>query len=79
MFRWQDEPAYLSALSDSNSAGCHRTRKSTSGACFMNGAHLIKAYSKTEANIALSSGEAGFYSMVHATSEALELKAMIQN
>ena len=61
MFRWQDEPKFLSAFSDSNWAGCHKTRKSTSGACFMNGAHLIKAYSKTQANIALSSGEAEFF------------------
>ena len=31
MFRWQDEPAYLSTFCDSNWAGCHKTRKSTSG------------------------------------------------
>ena len=43
----------------------------------MNGSHLLKAYSKTQANIALSSGEAEFYSMVHATSEALGMKAMM--
>ena len=42
----------------------------------MNGSHLIKDYSKTQSNIALSSGEAEFYSMVGATSEALGLKAM---
>ena len=45
----------------------------------MNGTHLIKSYSKTQANIALSSGEAEFYSMVHATSEALGLKAMTED
>ena len=79
LYKWQDEPAYLSAFSDSNWAGCHKTRKSTSGACFMNGTHLIKSYSKTQANIALSSGEAEFFSMVHATSEALGLKAMTED
>ena len=37
---------------------------------------MIKALSRTQTNIALSSGEAEFYSMVSATSEALGLKAM---
>ena len=45
----------------------------------MHGAHLIKAQSKTQPNFALSSGEAEFYSMVSATSEALGLKAMLQD
>ena len=68
-----------SAFSDSNWAGCKRTRKSTSGACYLHGAHLIKAFSRTQANIALSSGEAEFYSMVGATSEALGLRAMMDD
>ena len=76
LFRWQDQPDGLTAYSDSNWAGCLRTRKSTSGACFMHGSHLIRAYSKTQSNIALSSGEAEFYSMVAASSEAIGLRAM---
>ena len=43
----------------------------------MNGMHLIKAYSKTQSSIAFSSGEAECYSMAHATSEALGLRAMM--
>ena len=42
----------------------------------MHGLHLIKAYSSTQANIALSSGEAEYYSMVKAASEGLGLSAM---
>ena len=42
-FVWQDNPQCLSALSGSNWAGCHDTRKSASGACFMHGSHLVKA------------------------------------
>ena len=60
MFRWQEQPDCITAFSDSNWAGCLRTRKSTSGACFMHGSHLLKAYSKTQSNVALSSGEAEF-------------------
>ena len=37
---------------------------------------MIKAYSKTQVNIALSSAEAECYSMVKAASEGLGLKAM---
>ena len=45
----------------------------------MHGGHLLKAYSKTQVNIALSCGEAEFYSMMAASSEALGLKAMTQD
>ena len=48
MFRWQERPETLTAFSDSNWAGCKKTRKSTSGACFMHGCHLVKAYSRTQ-------------------------------
>ena len=63
-FVWQDKPKFLSAFSDSNSAGCHDTRKSRSGACFMHGSHLVKAYSRTQRNIVLSSRDAEFYGLV---------------
>ena len=75
-FVWQERPEGLSAYSDSNWAGCHETRKSTSGACFMYGSHLLKAYSRTQSNIALSSGEAEYYALVATASEALGLVAM---
>ena len=63
-FRWQDAPAQITAYSDSDWAGCAKTRKSTSGACCLVGSHLVKAYSRTQSNIALSSGEAELYGMV---------------
>ena len=57
-FAWQQPPKFVSVFTDSNWAGCHDTRKSTSGACVMHGSHLVKAYSRTQRNVALSSGEA---------------------
>jgi hypothetical protein len=78
-FVWQDAPKCVSALSDSNWAGCHDTRKSTSGACIMHGSHLIKAYSRTQSNIALSSGEAEYYALVSTASEALGIVAMTED
>ena len=76
---WQDKPKFLAAFSDSSWAGCHDTRKSTSAACFMHGSHLVKAYSCTQSNIALSSGEAEFYGLVSTSSEALGLVAMSED
>lgn len=75
-YEWQDPAAYIGVYSDSDWAGCARTRKSTSGAGFFFGNHLVRAYSKTQANIALSSGEAELYSLVTAASEGLGLRAM---
>ena len=66
-------------FSDSSSAGFRETRKSTSGACFMNGQHLIKSYSRAQSNIALSSAEAELYALVSAASEALCLAAVIKD
>ena len=45
----------------------------------MHGAHLVKAYSRTQSNIALSSGEAEFYGLVSTASEALGLVAMTED
>ena len=74
-YRWQDEPNSLTVYSVSDWAGCRESRKSTTGACFFHGKHLIKAYFKTQANIALSSAEAEYYSTVKAASDGLGLKA----
>ena len=75
-FCWQDRPDHFSVYSDSNWAGCKATRKSTSGACLMWGSHVLKSYSRTQSNIALSSGEAQLYATVTAASEGLGLTAM---
>ena len=48
----------IDAYTDTDWAGCPRTRKSTSGGCIMLGAHTMKHWSTTQASISLSSGEA---------------------
>jgi hypothetical protein len=45
----------------------------------MHGSHLAKAYSRTQSNIALSSGEAEFYALVATASEALGIVAMTKD
>ena len=51
-------------FTDSDWAGCLRTRRSTSGGVAMLGKHCIKVWSSTQGALALSSAEAEFYSMV---------------
>ena len=76
MYRWQDAPTHISVYTDSNWAGCRETRKSTSGAVFLHGSHMIKHYSRIQSTIALSSAEAELYATVAAASEALGMAAM---
>ena len=45
----------------------------------MHGSHLVKAYSRTQSNIALSAGEAEFYALVATAAEALGLVAMTED
>ena len=73
-YRWQKSQD-ISVYSDSDYAGCRKTRKSTSGGVILRGAHPIKSWSKQQKVIALSSAEAETYGMVTASCEALGLIA----
>ena len=77
LFKWQQDPGHLVAWTDSNWAGCERTRKSTSGGAIMYGSHLIKAWSQTQGHVALSSGEAEYYAITKGATVGLGLKHMM--
>ena len=57
-YGYQDFPRDLVGSSDSDWAGCKRTRKSTSGGAIRYGSHLLKSWSRTQDTISLSSAEA---------------------
>jgi hypothetical protein len=76
-YAWQCEGANLSLYTDSDWAGCRRTRKSTSGGLVLLGEHCLKTWSSTQAPIALSSAEAEYYAMVEGTSRCLGLRSML--
>ena len=75
-YPWQDVDR-VDTYSDTDWAGCPKTRKSTSGGCLMLGRHLIKSWSSTQASIALSSGEAEFYGVVKASGVSLGYQALL--
>ena len=74
LFRWQSSPMQFHVYSDSDWGGCTSTRKSTSGGCIMAGSHLLAHWSRTQQNVALSSGEAELNGLCKATQEGLAAK-----
>jgi hypothetical protein len=78
-FDWQYEVgSVLRVFSDSDWAGCRRTRRSTSGGVVSIGSHCLKTWSSTQAPIALSSAEAEYYAMAEAATRGVGLRSMLQ-
>ncbi len=77
-YPWQSATK-IDAYSDTDWAGCQKTRKSTSGGCLMLGSHLIKSWSSTQQSVALSSGEAEFYGVVKAAGIALGYRSLMED
>jgi hypothetical protein len=75
----QDETDTLDVFTDSDWAGCRRSRKSTSGGAIMLGKHCIKTWSKTQALIAKSSGEAELYAVVKGAAESLGMVTLARD
>jgi thiol-disulfide isomerase/thioredoxin len=69
LFRYQHNISEMVGWADSNHAGCIRTRKSTSGGAVMIGSNMIITYTRGQAVIALSSGEAEYYGLVSCISQ----------
>ena len=77
-FRFQ-EASVLECYSDTDWAGCPRTRKSTSGGALLLGSHVLKTWSSTQPNISLSSGEAEFYGVVKASGIAMGQQSLMKD
>ena len=75
----QDSFSTIQAWSDTDHAGCVRTRKSTTGTVIQLGRSVIKATAKGQAVIALSSGEAEYYGLISTASAALGEQAMLED
>ena len=74
-FAWQQEAA-LHAFVDTDYAGCHVTRRSTSGGMIFRGAHIIKHWAVTQKHVTLSSGEAELGGVVKGAAEGLGVQSL---
>ena len=72
----EEELMWIDALVDSDWAGCHSTRKSTSGGILCVAGAGVKSWSSTQGSVALSSGEAECYAALKGAAEALGLQAL---
>ena len=68
----------LVAYSDSDWAGCKRSRRSTSGGLVVLGGSVLRSWSNRQATIALSSGEAEFHSAAKAAAELMAISGMMR-
>ena len=70
-YDWQPAQRIIKTYSDADWAGCKQTRKSTIGGCIQIGRHIIKGWSKTQALVAVSSGESELYAALKVAAETL--------
>ena len=78
-YAWQRAPESLDVFTDSDWAGCVKTRKSTTGGALMRGRHVLKTWSGTQATIALSSAEAELIAAVKGAAEGLAVRSLVQD
>ena len=76
-FNWQTAQRKITTYIDADWAGCKNTRKSTTGGVVTIGNHVVESWSKTQALIALSSGESELYAALKAAAETLGVIAML--
>ena len=79
VFKYQKMQSELVVECDSDFAGDSISRKSTSGFCAFVGNHCILSSCKNQSVIALSSGEAEFYSLGSAITRGLGLKSLLED
>ena len=78
VYEWQTISA-IDVYTDTDWAGCPRTRKSTSGGGALLGSHTIKTWSATQPSIALSSGEAELNGAVRGAGIGLGLQSLLRD
>ena len=77
-FPWQ-AATHIDVYSDTDWAGCPRTRKSTSGGAVMIGSHTIRTYSSTQTLVSLSSGESEYYGIFKGAAAGLGHQAIMND
>ncbi len=75
----QQSVSHVDVYTDTDWAGCPKTRKSTSGGCVMLGGHAVKHWSSTKQSISLSSGEAEFAGVIRGAGQGLGYQALLRD
>ncbi len=75
-YKYQELPKKVVIWSDTDFAGCGRSRKSTSGGLVMFGSHCLKTCSQTLETIVVSSGESEFNGMVKGAAVGIGVKSL---
>jgi hypothetical protein len=75
----QHNPCRLDVFTDSDHAGCKRTRKSTSSINVLHGRHCIKTVSATQSTISLSSPESEYYALTKGCSLGLGTQSVFRD
>ena len=70
---------HVDVYTDTDWAGCPKTRKSTSGGCVLVGQHTVKQWSSTQASISFSSGEAEFAGVIRGAGQGLGYQALLRD
>ena len=78
-FRQQPRQSKLTVFTDSDFAGCLKTRKSTSCSMVFYGAHLLRSTVTTQGIVSLSSGEAEIYSAVKGASVGIGCQNLMRD
>ena len=80
VFRYDYQHAEsVEVYTDTDWAGCPRTRKSTNGGCIFLGSHTIKTWSSTQSSVSLSSGEAEFNGVVKGAGAGLGYQSLLRD
>ena len=75
----QQSVSAVDVYTDTDWAGCPKTRKSTSGGCVMLGHHACKHWSSTQQSISLSSEEAEFAGVIRGAGQGLGFQALLRD
>ncbi len=78
-FPWQSLQSRFDTFVDSDWAGCKSSCRSTSGGVAKIGWHAIKAWSSTQATVAMSSAEAELYALTKGAANTLGFTAVMKD
>ena len=74
-----EEPSHVVVFTDSDHAGCLKTRHSTSSSKLFDGSHMLLSTSTARGVLALSLGESEFYALLKGTSAGFGAVSMLKD